>query len=326
MIGARKRLSRSCLGLLMLAACARDLGAADLETYVHGAQAPVAVPYKTVGAETLNLWMLPARGARPGERRPALVLIHGGAWRAGDAKVFYPHARYFAERGLVAFSIDYRLLTPTGPGIRECLEDCASALRSIRAHAGDLGVDPARVAVLGDSAGGHLAAALGTVDGFDDPHDDLRVSARPDAMVLCNPILDLTGGDWLKFVIRGAALERKPAPDDLRPTPEQYQLAQRLSPRYAVQAGQPPSLVMHGLDDRVVDPDQARSFATAMLAKGNRCDLLLIPDARHAFIIAGYTAPKAQVVQAIRSADLFLASLGYLQGPPTIEPGSDAAP
>ena len=317
----RRQLVWLWLGMVMVAASAAPLDAAQLETYVHGAETPTAIPYKTVGGVALNLWMLPAADARGGESRPALVLIHGGAWRAGDATVFFPHARYFAARGLVAFSVDYRLLTPSGPGIGECLADCASALRYLRTHAAELGVDPARIAVLGDSAGGHLAAALGTVDRCGDAQDDLTASARPDAMVLCNPILDLTAGDWLKFVIRGPALERHPDPEALRPTPEQLQLAHQLSPQAAVRAGQPPCLLMHGLDDHVVDPDQARHFASAMLAAGNRCDLTLIPGARHAFIIAGYTASSAQVVAAIREADLFLVSLGYMHGEPTITVG-----
>lgn len=301
-----------------------QLAAAALETYVRSTQAPTPIPYKTVDGATLNLWMLPAAGAPGDERHAALLLIHGGAWRAGDAKVFFPHARYFATRGLATFSVDYRLLTPTGPGIGECLADCASAVRYIRAHAAALGVDPGRIAVLGDSAGGHLAAALGTLRGFDDEHGDPLVSALPDALILCNPILDLTEGDWMQFIIRGPALQRGADPAALRPSPAQTQLAQRLSPQSAVRTGLPPTLLMHGLDDHVVNPDQARRFAAATRAAGNRCDLTLIPNARHAFIIAGYTAPATQVVEAIRAADLFLMSLGFVQGPPTIMAEADA--
>ena len=256
---------------------------------------------------------------------PAIVLIHGGAWLAGDASVFYPHARYFASRGMVAFSIDYRLLKPDGPTLADCLSDCKSAVRYIRLHARELGVDPRRIAVLGDSAGGHLAAALGTVQGFDDPADQQAVSSIPDAMILCNPINDLTEGSWIKFVLAGRALDKKPAPESLVPTESQTALARDLSPQFQVKSGVPPTLLMHGLDDHVVVPDQARRFAAAMKDKGNRCDLVLIEGARHAFIITKYTAPETSVVNATRKADEFLNSLGYLKGPPTLEPSQPPA-
>ena len=255
------------------------------------------------------------------------MCIHGGAWVAGNAEVFFPHARYFASRGMVAFSINYRLASADGFGLPDCLEDCKAALRYVRAHAEQWSIDPHRIAVLGDSAGGHLAAALGTVNGFDNlpVEGGGGVSALPDAMILCNPIVDLTDGDWGKYVIRGAALDKKSTPESKVMNAEQRALAQRLSPLFQVRPGQPPTLLMQGLDDHVVDPAQARRFAEAMKAAGNRCDLTLIEGARHAFIVPKYTAPEPTVVHAIRQADQFLASLGWLSGAPTLEPSDPPA-
>lgn len=279
---------------------------------------PAAIVYRTVGGVELKLWHVPAEGAKPGERRSAIMLIHGGAWKAGDAKVFFPHARYFAARGLVAFSVDYRLLTPDAVGMEVCLADCIAALRHIRSHALVLGVDDQRIAVMGDSAGGHLAGALGTVTGFDDPADDMTVRGTPDAMVLCNPIVDLTDPAWIAFVIRGRALERKPAPEALKPDEAQALLARRLSPLHQVKPGQAPTLLMHGLQDHVVDAEQARRFATAMQAARNRCDLELLPEAKHAFVVMRYSATEEAVVAALQRIDRFLASLGWLTGEPTL--------
>ena len=201
----------------------------------------------------------------------------------------------------------------------DCLSDCKSAIRYIRAHAGELGVDPDRIAVLGDSAGGHLAGALGTVDGFDDPADDAQVSARPNAMILCNAISDMMTDPWIRFVIGGRALDKTPPPESLHPSEAQAALALRLSPLFHVKPGVPPALVMHGLDDHIVPPEQSKQFTAAMQKAGNRCDLVLIEGARHAFICTRYTAPEAVVVDAIRRADQFLISLGYLKGEPTLE-------
>ncbi len=287
--------------------------------------APVTKTYKTVNSVPLTLDIFSPADLKPGDKRMAMVLIHGGAWVAGDSKVFYPHARYFASRGAVAISINYRLLTATGPSLGDCLADCKSAIRYIRAHATELGIDPDHVAVLGDSAGGHLAAALGTVAGFDDPQDDLKISAVPNAMVLCNPIVDMTEGTWIKFVIRGAALDKKPAPEACVPTPDQLKLGRELSPLFQIKPGQPPALLMHGLDDHIVTPDQARQFAKADVEAKNRCDLVLIEGARHAFVLPKYTAPEPMVLDAIRKADQFLVSLGFLIGAPTLELSSPPA-
>lgn len=279
---------------------------------------PTPIVFKTTGGVGLKLWQVPAVGAQPGERRPAILLVHGGAWKAGDASVFLPHARYFAARGMVAFSVDYRLLTPDGVGMDICLADCISALRHIRVHAAALGVDGNRIAVMGDSAGGHLAGAMGTVTGFDDATDDKAVRGTPDAMVLCNPITDLTDPAWIAYVIRGRALERKAPPEAKVPDAAQTDLARRLSPLHQVKAGQPPTLVMHGLKDGIVVPDHARRFADAMRAAGNHCELELLPEAKHAFVVMRYSASEAEVVAALHRIDRFLASLGWCSGEPTL--------
>lgn len=256
--------------------------------------------YKRVGDLELKLSVFRPAGWQPTDKRMAAVWIHGGGWSAGGRDAFYPHCRYHAARGAVGVSVDYRLAQAGGPTVAACFTDCKSAIRYLRAHAGELGLDPSRIAALGDSAGGHLAAALATCDGFDDPADDLTVSARPDACVLYNPITDLTEGGWLKHV--GGQVE----------------LARRLSPLFNVKAGQPPTLVAHGLDDKVVTPDQSRRFAATMAAAGNRCDLTLVEHARHAFVVTGYTSPPLVVVAAIRASDAFLGSLGWLAGEPTL--------
>ena len=286
---------------------------------------PQAIVYKKTPSGDQKLWRFAPADLKAGERRSAVVLIHGGAWRGGSAEVFFPHARYFAARGAVAFSLDYRLLLPNGPTVADCLSDCKSAIRYLRAHAAELGVASERIAVLGDSAGGHLAAALGTVADFDDPADDLTVSAVPNAMIPCNPIVDMTEGSWLNFVIGGKALEKNPPPEATRPSEQQAQLARRLSPLFQVRPGVPPALLMHGLHDTIVSPDQARKFAAAMQQAHSRCDLVLIEGARHAFIVPKYTASEAVVDDAIGKADRFLVSLGYLKGAGTLELSKEPA-
>jgi len=274
------------------------------------AQPAPSAPIAYGAGPAQSVWMFAPGDLKPGEARPAIVLIHGGAWVGGGADVFFPHARYFASRGMVAFSIDYRLIKPEGPGMRECVDDCRAALAYIQSHAAELGVDPAKIAVMGDSAGGHLAAILGTIPGG---------GQLPAAMILCNPIVDLTDPAWISFVIGGQALEKKAPPEAKIPTAEQSALAKELSPQFHVAPKLPPTLLMHGTGDTVVNPEQVRRFAEAMAASGNRCDLVMVDGARHAFIVPKYTAPEPLVADALRKADTFLASLGLVKGEPTLE-------
>ncbi len=273
--------------------------------------------FKTTGARDLKLFYFTPPDWKASERRTAVVWIHGGGWTAGTADVFYPAARYFASRGAVGFSISYRLVTHNGATVGDCIEDCKSAIRFIRTHAAELGIDPQRVVSAGDSAGGHLAACLGTLDGFDAAGDDLKISARADVMVLFNPIVDMTAGDWLRSAVGGKYLTDKKLP--VPPSPENLALARSLSPLFHVHSNQPPTLLMHGLGDAIVSPAQARQFAATMTAAGNRCDLVLLEHARHAFVVPRYRATEPAVVVVMRQMDQFLISLKLLTGEPTLQ-------
>jgi acetyl esterase len=118
--------------------------------------------FKTVGELPLRIFYSSPEKLKQGDKRTAVVFIHGGGWVNGGTDVFFMHARYFALRGAVGFSIEYRLVKPNGPYVADCLADCKSAIRYLRAHAKELGIDPNKIVVIGDSAGGHLTDCLGT--------------------------------------------------------------------------------------------------------------------------------------------------------------------
>ena len=92
-------------------------------------------------------------------RSPAIMMIHGGAWRFGTKDAYRDAAVRYARSGWVAVSINYRL-GPAGVYPR-AVQDCVCALAYLRAHADDYGIDPNRIAVTGYSAGGHLASLVG---------------------------------------------------------------------------------------------------------------------------------------------------------------------
>ena len=321
--------------MVALIACAAALpaalpAAAREVVRVQEIAEPREVVYKKVGDEPLKLFVFNPPDLKAGDRRAAVVCIHGGGWVGGDVRLFFPHARYFASRGAVAISVQYRLCKPGGPTIFDCLADCKSAMRYIRANAGKLSVDPARIAAMGDSAGGHLAACLGVLDGLDDPADDLAVSAVPNALLLYNPILDLatTVNKWA-LSIPGIA-----EPNAAKLSEEQIERvashgktplerANAISPMSAVAKGQPPVLLMHGTEDACVGVEQARQFSNAAVKAGNRCDYIELKGIAHAFVLVNYTAPEEVTAESIRAADRFLASLGYIAGKPTLRAASE---
>jgi acetyl esterase/lipase len=281
---------------------------------------------KKVNNEEVKLFYIQPVDKKPVKNRPAIVWIHGGGWTGGITETFFPHARYFASRGAVGFCIHYRLVKADGSvTLADCLADCKSAIRYIREHAEELGIDPDKIIVAGDSAGGHLASCLGTVDGFDSPTDNLTISAVPNAMVLYNPLSDFTTSPFINRIIGGAALDKRPTPESQIPNPGQLELARQLSPLYNVRKNQPTTLVLHGTDDTVILPEQSVRFTEAMKKAGNRCELVLLPDTKHAFVCVKWKASEEEVVNAFRLMDRFLVRSGYLKGKPTLVPSKTPA-
>ena len=130
-----------------------------------------------------------------GPKVPGMLLFHGGAWVGGTLDQFRNAAHYFATRGLVAATANYRMLKKgegkNSDGVieakRVCLTDAKSAIRWFKQHADELGIDPQRVIVGGGSAGGHLAVLATTNPGLDDPNDPKDFDTSVVAYVLFNP-------------------------------------------------------------------------------------------------------------------------------------------
>jgi len=296
---------------------------------------PREVVYRTVAGRDLKLYVFDPPGLKEGDRRPAVMCIHGGSWMSGSPALFFPHSRYFAARGAVAISVEYRL-THQGTNVVgtlfDCLADCRAALRFVQTNAVALKIDPARIAVAGDSAGGHLAACLGIPVATEDPPPGVAKDAPPAALLLYNPEVDLTTLRWaqsssgVKIYGAGAAGSLPIAEIEKRFGKTPQERARALSPIFAIAGGQPPVLLMQGDKDTCVPVEQIRRFDQAYREAGNRCDYVELAGVAHAFVLPRYTAPDERVVKAIRRSDEFLAAIGWFEGPPTLQVAAEAAP
>lgn len=261
--------------------------------------------YKTVGETKLNLYVFKPPGHQASDHRPAIVFFFGGGWTNGSPTQFEQHCRYLASRGMVAITADYRVASRQQVKAVECVKDAKSAVRWIRAHAGELGIDPGKIAAGGGSAGGHLAACTGVITGFDEPNEDHTISSRPNALVLFNPAVSFTPGK--------AEADKKQAAQLAGRTgvaPE------KISPAHHVTKDLPPTLILIGTKDFLIDGNH--EFVDKMKAAGNRCELDLYDGREHGFFNYGRGNSK-DFLATTASMDRFLASLGYVQGPPTVE-------
>lgn len=201
----------------------------------------------------------------PGIDLPAIIMIHGGSWQTGDrGGWFEPHARWLTGLGYVVFDIQYRL-APADLWPAQ-LEDVHAAIRWVKSHAAEYHADPNRIALLGRSAGGHLALMAAMRAG-----DQTRVQAvvsyyapaefKLPGLLPSSPIPTLIGGTF----------EEKP------------ELAVDASPVDSAKNGLPPILLIHGLMDNVVHPLHSERLVNALSVTDCPVVLLRLPWSRHGF-------------------------------------------
>jgi len=131
---------------------------------------------------------------------PAIIFFHGGGWASGSRKSFSYQCDYFAKRGIVAATVTYQLTDKKGKATlkknqspkRLCIPDAKSAIRWVKQHADELGIDPKQLIVAGGSAGGHIGLIATHNPGLNDPQDAKEVDTSVVAYVLFNPALTLT--------------------------------------------------------------------------------------------------------------------------------------
>lgn len=241
------------------------------------------------GDHRLDLFLY--RPADTSEPHPAIVFVHGGGLRSGFPEMHGWQAAALAAAGYVSASIDYRVFPETTwPG---ALEDVKCAVRWLRAHATALGVDSARIAVVGGSAGGYLAALLALTPGlYEGDGGQPEEASAVSAAVLFYPLTDMSWPSLAPDVQQLVA--------DFLGGDDQ-QVYREGSPATYVKEGAPPFLILTGDRDREVPVEMVRAFHEQLLEAGVESTLHVFSGAAHAF---DYALPAWHETFALASSFL----------------------
>jgi acetyl esterase/lipase len=204
---------------------------------------------------------------------PAILYIHGGGWSGGDKgddpEMMMGMLNGFADDGFVALSINYRLEAEAK--FPAAVQDCKLAVRWLRAHAAEYGVDPNRIGIAGGSAGGHLAAMLALTG--DDKASD-KVQAAVSVSGPTDLTVDLCSSKREDRRAMVANFLGVPAADNM-------DLARKASPISYVRAETPPILLVHCKEDPAIDADQSIRLADALKKAGAPVQLQLLDGTNH---------------------------------------------
>lgn len=254
------------------------------------------ITYKIINDTKLKLHIFNPPQHKASDNKPAIVFFFGGGWIGGTPKQFYDQSKYLASRGMVAIAAEYRIRKTHNTSPKEAVKDSKSAIRWVRSHAKELGINPDMIAAGGGSAGGHLAIATAVIKGFNEVNESLSVSARPDALVLFNPVFD--NGPT------GYGYNRVKA------------YWKEFSPLHNLDENVPPTIVFLGTKDKHIPVETAQLFKSKMLENGIRCELFLYPAQPHGFFNKNKKNHKYK--ETLFETDKFLTSLNYLQGRATL--------
>jgi acetyl esterase len=226
--------------------------------------------YKKVADRELHVDVFRPEQARPPAGHPAIAFFHGGGWVFGRPAEFHGACRRYAAKGFVTFSFQYRLSvkadgTYPHPDITlvESVKDARSAIRWLRANAAELGIDPNRIIVAGQSAGGQLAWGTVLFEAINEADDDLKISPRADALLLYSSNYN-TMEAWADMIMDRRRSE-----------------IWSVSPHHSLKAGLPPALAFHGNKDSMVGYYIAQRFAARTRELGNPFELITLDGRDH---------------------------------------------
>ena len=237
------------------------------------------IPYASTDNPRQQLDLFLPRNRASDKPLPIVAFIHGGGWRKGDRRSGLPFLAPFLSSGKYAgASIGYRLTDEASWPAQ--IHDCKAAIRWLRSHAEEYGLDPNHLAVIGTSAGGHLVAMLGTSGDVADLEGDLGDAAGTSSRVTC--VVDFFGPSDLTTM--GEWHERPDSPESLLlggPILDHQERAVAASPIQYTTGDDPPFLIVHGTADPLVPFEQSVQLRKALEKAGASATLIPIEGGGH---------------------------------------------
>jgi len=246
--------------------------------------------YKEVDGRKMRLYVTQPNTVKEGATSPTIVFFHGGGWVGGTPGQFNEHVTHLASRGMVCVQVEYRLLDKKSKDAPEiCVADAVDGVRWVQEHAKQLGIDRDRIATSGGSAGGHLAAYLGTSDSKHNSGGDF-LKKKPAAMVLYNPVYDNGPDGWGTARVKDRYYE--------------------FSPAHQISGDDPPHIVFLGAEDKLIPVSTAKNFQDKMTQAGVKSDLHIFEGQGHGFFNAGRKGGKYEETLAL--TDQFFVRMGWI--------------
>ena len=247
--------------------------------------------YKEIDGVSLEMTMYKPQ-VSSNVKLPAIVFFFGGGWVSGSPSQFELQAEYLATRGIIAFCPDYRTKSRHSTTPFESVMDAKSAVRYLKSHGNELGIDTGKIVASGGSAGGHLAACTAVIKNVNEATDYISISPVPKALVLFNPVLDTGKKGYGREKLNGREFE--------------------LSPVHHITASVPTTLIMHGMADKTVPYENSIRFNYLMKQQGNKSILEGYKKQDHGFF--NYSRSPKYFKKTLSKSEIFLEENGFLLG------------
>jgi acetyl esterase/lipase len=258
--------------------------------------------YKSVDGRELKADIFYGPSAKQTANNPAIAFFHGGGWIFGSPEEFHGACRRYAGMGFVTISFQYRLSinedgTYPNPDITlvECVKDARSAIRWLRENANQLKIDPDRIAVGGQSAGGQLALSTALMEDINEETDNLEISPVPNVILLYSSNVN-TMEAWIDMIMG-----------------ERRNEIWSVSPYHNLKEGMPPIIAFHGEDDCTVLPYIINFFRIRMQELGNSYELITYPGRKHYLGEGNEKYARYFDEEILKRTDEFLEQQGFMK-------------